>query len=66
MYMDGRFGNDGGNFFIDPKFADKVKNTRYVVYGDTDSFFGPSEMSFNSKKEAEKFMAEYKAENNID
>ena len=39
MYMDGRFGNDGGNFFIDPKFADKVKNTRYVVYGDTDSIF---------------------------
>lgn len=37
----------------------------YVVYGDTDSFFGPSEMSFNSKKEAEKFMAEYKAENSI-
>lgn len=28
----------------------------WVVYGDRDGFFGPSEKCFNSKKEAEEFM----------
>lgn len=43
----------------------KEGNMYYVVYGDVDSLFGPSEMSFRSKKEAENFMAKYKAENGI-
>ena len=32
----------------------------YVVYGDTESFFGPEEKAFNSKKEANKFLEEKK------
>ena len=35
-YMEGRFKD---RFFIDPKFFDKVKYTKNVVYGDTDSIF---------------------------
>lgn len=37
----------------------------YVVYGDKDSFFGPQEKQFNSKKEANKFLADRKVEYGI-
>ena len=37
----------------------------YVVYGDTESFFGPEEKAFNSKKEANKFLEEKKVEYGI-
>lgn len=36
-YMEGKFNNKG--FYIDPQFFDKVKYTKNVVYGDTDSIF---------------------------
>ena len=37
----------------------------YVVYGDTESFFGPEEKAFNSKKDANKFLEEKKVEYGI-
>lgn len=40
FYMQGKFKDDNpANFFIDPKFAEKVNKTKNVVYGDTDSIF---------------------------
>jgi len=39
-YMQGKYKKeDGSDFFIDPKFAEKVVKTINVVYGDTDSVF---------------------------
>ena len=39
-FMDGKFKDENGSdFVIDPLFADKIKNTKYVIYGDTDSVF---------------------------
>jgi len=38
-YLDGRFGQNGERFCIDPRYAEKVTQTKYVVYGDTDSIF---------------------------
>lgn len=37
FYMEGKYKDK--DFFIDPKFFDKVKYTKNVVYGDTDSIF---------------------------
>ena len=39
-YMMGKYKKQNGDdFVVDPNFATKVKNTKYIVYGDTDSVF---------------------------